>query len=263
MTTRSSKVGTGPRIGRSLAVSSLTGALLASAPIVALLVIIPALSGQPLLAQEGSFPFEGAVGIRVTPTDVRLDSLEADLDLTMYTRVGPYPSSYAGFPTAGFPAIDYGDGSTLPTATLVLASSGGGPGGSNVYRNLASFTHTYPSRGVYTVTAATYCTFCVRSAATYFPAGSPNNPTSYTSFDYVPQTVIGNLAGRYGYSGTTSFPFFSSYSVRYLVTYYLAVTNTARIDLQNALDIPTTSTWGLALLGGLLLLSGVAVLRHA
>lgn len=51
--------------------------------------------------------------------------------------------------------------------------------------------------------------------------------------------------------------------MRYVVTCYPAVTNTAQVDFRHSLDIPTTSTWGLALLGGLLLLSGVAVLRHA
>lgn len=253
MTTRSIDPGTGPRPAKLLPTTWLCAAL----------VLLLGLAGQPLAAQEGGPLLTGAVGIRVTPTAVRPDALEADLDLTMYTRVGPYPSTYAGVPYFGLPAIDYGDGSTLPSTTLVLASSGGGPGGSNVYKNLASFTHTYPSHSAFTVTAASYCTFCARIQYALFPQGSPVPPTFSYSYDYIPQTVIGNLAGKYVYSGTTPVFFFSSYSVRYLTTYYAAVTNTALVDLRSVLEVPTTSAWGLALLGGLLLLSGLAVLRHA
>jgi len=200
-----------------------------------------------------------AVGIRVTATELRPALLEADFDLTWYTRVGPYPSTVAGLPTTGFPALDYGDGSTLPTTTLALVSSGGGPGGSNVYRNLASFTHTYPATGSYTVTGASFCTYCLRSQFVYFPPGTPAPATFTNSYDYVPQTVVGNLAGTYVYSGTVNL---SDYSVRYLVTYYLAVTNTTRVVLANTLEVPTASTWGLVALGALLLASGLLVLRR-
>ncbi len=250
MTKRSGDLGTG-----LLAARHLSGAWICAA-----LVLFLGVGGHPLVAQEGG-PLGPAVGIRVTPTDVRPDVLEADLDLTWYTRVGPYPTTLAGLPTFGFPAIDYGDGSTLPSTTLVLASSGGGPGGSNVYRNLASFTHTYPGQGLFTVTGASYCTACFKSQYAFFPIGSPVPTTFSYSYDYVPQTVVGNLAGRYTASATTLAG--DSFSVRYLLTGYLAVTNTAVVNLQNVLAVPATSTWGLALLGGLLLLSGVAVLRHA
>lgn len=202
-----------------------------------------------------------AVGIKVTVTEVRNATLEADMDLTWYTRVGPYPSTSAGYPYAGFPALDYGDGSTLSYTTLALASSGGGPGGSNVYRNLASFTHTYPSPGSYTITGASICTYCLRVQAVYFPTGSPPPATFTTSFDYVPQTVVGNLAGTYVYSGTTS-TFFNISSVRYMVTYYLAVSNTTQLELRGPFAVPTASTWGLAVLGALLALTGLFVLRR-
>ncbi|MGD2116112.1 MAG: hypothetical protein PVG07_13745 [Acidobacteriota bacterium] len=217
----------------------------------------------PLAAQEGPPSLGGTVGIKITATDVRSESLEADFDVTMYTRLFTYSTFPAGVPTFGLPAIDYGDGDTLPTTTLVLASAGGGPGGSNVYQNLASFTHTYPSPGPYTVTAAGYCTLCGRSEYTIFPAGSPGNPTYTGTFDLLPTMVIGNLAATTFFSGTTSLIFSPSYSVRYAVTLYYAVTNTTRIFLdQNILEIPTASTWGLAALGGLLLLSGLLVLRR-
>lgn len=217
----------------------------------------------PGAAQEGP-PGPGvlgpAVGIRVTPTDVRPQTLQADFDLTWYTRVGPYPTTVAGYPTAGFPALDYGDGSTVPSTTLVLASSGGGPGGSNVYRNLTSFTHTYPSPGVFTVTGASFCTACVRSQFVYFPTGTPAPNTFTGGVDYVPTIVVGNLAGTTVGSGTVGL---IDFSVRYVYTYYLAVTNTTQVDLRSILEVPTATPWALALLGGLLLLSGLAVLRQA
>jgi len=204
-------------------------------------------------------PLASGVGIRITPTDVRPETLQADFDLTVYTRVGPYSTTYAGVPTVGLPAIDYGDGSTLSTTTLFLASSGGGPGGSNVYKNLASFTHTYPARTTYSVTAASYCTGCLKSQYAFFSPGSPVPTTFTASYDYLPQTVIGNLAAKYSGSGTTSF---FDFSVRYVYTAYAAVTNTAQVDLRSVLDVPTATPWALALLGGLLLLSGLAVLRQ-
>jgi hypothetical protein len=210
-----------------------------------------------------AFPGEGlgpAVGIKVTVTDRRPAMLEADLDLTWYTRVGPYPSTTAGYPYAGFPALDYGDGDYVSYTTLALASSGGGPGGSNVYRNLASFTHTYPAPGSYTVTGASFCTYCVRSGYAFFPPGSPAPATFSYSYDYVPQTVVGNLAGTLVSSGTTYISFFSS-SVRYMLTYYLAVTNTTQVAF-NILEVPTASTWGLLALGALLALTGLVLLRR-
>ncbi len=212
----------------------------------------------PVEAQEPP-PIGPAVGIKVTATDVRPAQLEADFDLTWYTRTGPYSSTYAGYPYAGFPALDYGDGSTIPYTTLVLASSGGGPGGSNVYRNLASFTHTYANPGNYTVTGASICTACFRASVSIFDTASPTTPVSAYTLDYIPQTVVGNLAGSAVYSGTTTI--FEGYALRYLVTGYLAVTNTTRVSFS-VLDVPTASTWGLAALGGALLLTGLLVLRR-
>jgi len=210
-----------------------------------------------------AFPGGGlgpAVGIKVTVTDIRPEVLEADMDLTWYTRVGPYPSTTAGFPAAGFPALDYGDGVTVPYTTLALASTGGGPGGSNVYRNLASFTHSYPSTGVYTVTGASYCTYCFRTQYVFFPPGSPVPATFTASYDYVPTLVVGNLAGTLGGSGTTYLSFLET-SVHYLYTYYQAVTNTAQVALV-APEVPTVSTWGLIALGAVLTLCGLWLLRR-
>lgn len=211
-----------------------------------------------------AFPGPGlanGVGIRVSVAEERPNPLEADLDLTMYTRVGPYPSTFAGVPTYGFPALDYGDGDTLSSTYLVLASAGGGPGGSHVYRSTASFTHTYPASGIYTVTAASLCTACLRAEYTFLYPGGTTTSLGPTSIDFRPQTVVGNLAGTTTYAGTITTPF-GSYLVRFAVTYYQAVTNTAQVTLLRALEIPTASTWGLILLGIGLLVAGWIALRR-
>jgi len=222
--------------------------------VAALLVLVWA----PLSAALPRGGLGPAVGIKVTVTDVRSSLREADMDLTWYTRVGPYPSTTAGLPYAGYPALDYGDGSTVPYTTLALASSGGGPGGSNVYRNLASFTHTYPALGSYTVTGASFCTYCSHIQYVFFPPGSPAPTTFSFNYDYVPQTVVGNLAGTGSYSRYLRL---GDYSVHYLVTYYLAVTNTARVAF-NILEVPAASTWGLLALGALLAATGLVLLRR-
>ncbi len=225
------------------------------------LVVVACVGSLALsVVPAGAQSLSNGVGIKVTPTDVRPQNLEADFDLTWYTRVGPYPSTTAGSPAIGLPALDYGDGSTVPYTTLVLASSGGGPGGSNTYRNLASFTHTYPSAGSYTVRAGSFCTLCVRSQYVYFPAGSPVPSTFTGSIDYVPTTVVGNLAAKYSGSNTFYLSGLST-SVHYRYTYYAGISNTAQVVLQQAEAIPAASPWGLAILSGLLLLAGVAILR--
>jgi len=215
-------------------------------------------------AYAGEFiPLSSAIGIRVSVVDTRQALLEADLDLTMYTRYPTASPSYpAGTPYFGIPALDYGDGSTVPTTTLALASSGGGPGGSNVYRSLASFTHSYPLPLTYTVTAGMFCTACFRGSATYFPAGMPGSPVFSTVTDYLPTSVIGNLAARYSYQGTTPSYFFPSYSVRYQVTLYGAVTNTTQVDLSLPVQVPTLSQWGLVALAVSLLAGGLGLLRR-
>lgn len=218
-------------------------------------LLVAGLSAAPVAQAQ-------AVGIRVTVADVRPQVLEADLDLTAYTRTGGYSSVYAGVPPFGIAALDYGDGGTLPTTTLALASPGGGPGGSHVFRSLASFTHTYPAAGAYTVRTGIFCYYCFRGAYTVFPPGSPGYPVFSTSYDYVPTSLIGNLAATYVFSGT----YLSSdlsYSLRYLVTLYGAVTNTAQVVLRQAVvEVPATSTWGLILLGVALAGTGLFALRR-
>ena len=63
--------------------------------VVVLGLALAAVSLAPARAQERP-PVSGAVGIRVTPSNVDPDTLSADFDLTMYTRYGTYPSALAG-----------------------------------------------------------------------------------------------------------------------------------------------------------------------
>lgn len=210
--------------------------------------------------------FGGAVGIRVTPSNVDPTALSADLDLTMYTRFYSFPSlrnSQAGVTVPALPALDYGDGSSIPTTTLLLASPTGGPGGSAVWRSAGSFSHSYPAPGDYTVRAAMPCVACEHVSAVFFPPGSPAPTTFTSSYDYAPATVIGNLAATSQYSATTP-TLFSDYSVRYRVTTWAAVTNTALVSLPapvSADDIPTLHPAVIALLGFLLASAGWWVLR--
>lgn len=243
----------GKRSGRApllLPALALALACLAGAP--------PATAG--IIEEPG---LSDTVGIRVSVTDLRPEVLEADLDLTMYTRF-PYASSTypAGAPTFGVPALDYGDGSTVPTTPLALASSGGGPNGSNVYRSLTSFTHTYPVPDQFTVTAGMFCTLCGRSDYVLFNTGSPVPDTFTDSFDLLPTSVIGNLAARTEFGDTLQIG--PSTSVRYQATVYYAVTNTTQVDLRRpaVIEIPTLSEWGLIALSAALMLLGLGWLRR-
>lgn len=212
------------------------------------------------ISEPGPLPLSDTVGIRVTVTDLRPQLLEADLDLTMYTRFPIASPTYpAGVPTFGVPALDYGDGATVSTTPLALASSGGGPNGSNVYRSLSSFTHTYPAPGSFTVTAGMFCTLCGRSDYVIFPAGSPVPATFTASYDLLPTSVIGNLTARTSFGDT--FQIGPSTSVRYAATVYYAVTNTTRLSLPLT-AIPTTTEWGLIGMAVLLMTSGLVWLRR-
>lgn len=212
------------------------------------------------------------VGIRLTVSNVDPTLRSADFDLTMYTRglgplIGP-STAFAGalFFTTTYPAIDYGDGSVLTSATLGLTNSGGGPGGSSVYRTLASFTHTYPAgttNATFIARTAMNCVACFRSSYVFFPTGSPPPATFTQTTDLVPPNVIGRFAGTLAYSGTTTTTSgepTTTTSVRYKFTYYPVVTNTAVVSFLKV--IPTASEWGLITFGAVLLVAGLVLMRR-
>ena len=208
------------------------------------------------------------VGLRVVVSSLDPALRTADLDVVMYTRgLGPRTTTPSGARVArigstarGYPAIDFGDGSTIPVATLALTSTGGGPGGSNVYRSPVSFRHTYPSSTTFEARAAMPCAGCFRGSYVVFPAGSPPPGTFTAMFNFRPANIVGSLPLRLTFAGTAYNSFISN-SVRYQSTSYPVVTNSAQVVFGP--DIPTVSTWGLLALGLLLLGSGLALIRRS
>lgn len=224
----------------------------------------PAPGARDAPGKGGAPPSGNTVGIRVTVSNVDVAMRSADLDLTAYTRgYGPNGAAgaYAGVPMLGYPALDFGDGSTLPYATLGLTNSGGGPGGSNVYRSLASFSHTYPPAGAATARAAIACVGCFRISYVLFPPGSPPPATFTAISDRRPTSVIGDQPLRLDYTAT-SYNSFLSTSIRYASAYYPVVTNTVEVFRASVLEIPTASSWGLIALGAALLGAGLVSLRR-
>lgn len=218
---------------------------------------------------SGALPVSNTVGLRITASNVDMELRAADFDLTAYTRgYGPNTVTSGGATVAnlgstffGYPALDFGDGNTVAAATLGLANPGGGPGGSNVYRGLASFSHTYPGPGTFTVRTAMPCVGCFQSSYVVFPAGSPVPNDFSQTIDFRPTNVIGNQPLRLTYAGTTYSPALSA-SIRFSARVYPVVTNTAQVLLGSVLDVPTTSTWGLFLLGAILIAAGLVHLRR-
>lgn len=238
--------------------------LVTSLVLVASAAAAPEARDRGVAETRGPLPVSNTVGIRVTVSNVDVAMRSADLDLTVYTRgYGPNGAAgaYAGVPMLGYPALDFGDGSTLPSATLALTDLGGGPGGSNVYRSLASFSHTYPATGAATARAAVSCVGCFRLSYVLFPPGSPAPAAFTATSDRRPTSVIGNLPLRLDYAGT-SYNAFLSTSVRYASAYYPVITNTAPVFLPSVLEIPTASSWGLIALGASLLGAGIIALRR-
>lgn len=228
------------------------------------LLAVPAAEAQTL---------PGAVGIRVSASNVDEVTNSADLDMTMYTR-GLGPSGLAGRPSyyAALPALDFGDGSTIPTLTLALSSTipalgtevAGGVGGpTTVYRTLASLSHSYPAAADYTATAGMACVFCVQSSYVFFPPGSPPPPTFTATGNFLPATLVGNLVAPVTSSATAYISALGT-SVRFAATYFLGVSNTTQVPLGTVvLEVPTASEWGLGALGALLLLAGLALVRRS
>lgn len=229
-------------------------------PALALLIAASWLFPAEAVEAQGA---QGKVGIRITTSNVDAEMLSADFDLTMYTR-GYGPMGTAGRPTyyADLPALDYGDGSTIPTLTLAFASSvptTGVIGTTTVYRSLASLSHTYPAPDDYVATAGMACVACFRSSYVFFPPGSPPPETFTAEFDRLPDPLIGNLVAPNRTEGTAYITALGT-SVRFLATYFPGVSNTATLPFgQVVLEVPTASQWGLGAFGALLLALGLGL----
>jgi len=231
----------------------------------ALLAVIVTLAWPaPARGQEPA-PYH-VVGIKATVTGTDPLANQADLDVTVYvSSTDSYPFTYLGFPYSPFnlPAIDYGDGNTLSSTTLPLASPGGGPNGTNVYRNAVSFHHTYPGPGNYTVRVNSNC--CVGFQGTFkvLYTPSPTTPVLSTTYDTIPTIITGNPAATTRYAGTYTPTEAPSYRLVYSYYGLLALSNTVPVRLVfPVLKVPTASATALLALGIALLATGTWLLRR-
>lgn len=188
------------------------------------------------------------------------------------------------------PGIDYGDGQTVPAATLpTLASSTTTSGGGlrRVFRG--SFTHMYGDAATpHTLRVASACcptttaepphTGQIATAAAYplrlafelaaSITASYRGVSSYRTIYHSP----GSETTPYGSGSSTFGPYpFSTYvtSLTYATTLTtlgapVQLFNTAQVAaLASIVEVPTASTWGLLALAGLLAGAGALLLRRA
>ena len=111
----------------------------------------------------------GVVGIKPTVTNLDAGTLTADIDVTEnILGVSPNTHSYIG--TAHYPAVEWGDGATLYTATVPFVASG------PTVQYRGSFSHTYPGTGPYTVTVHSTC--CATISGTGTTTGNRIGPAT-------------------------------------------------------------------------------------
>lgn len=194
-----------------------------------------------LVAPSASFANHVA-GVKATVTNVDVNSLQVDLDVTEYYDgfALPYATAYIGSSGSIYtylPAISWGDGGVLspqayPNGIPIVATSvtiQGFPGTYHIYRG--SFSHVYANEGNYQVTVASVC--CA----------------GYTGSNV---TITGN-------------PLITS---SYKSPYVNNITNTVTVDFANQgpeesiLAIPTLSKTSLLLLAGALAFAGLLLLRR-
>ena len=178
----------------------------------------------------------------------------------------------------GLPAIDYGDGVSVPATTLPLLSSAstGGGGTRRVFRG--SFTHTYGAPGDYTVRVASAC--CPGTGTTPY-AGTPVTAGAYPAIFRLTYSVQlrYNLTGSYSIryinstvpststlgplpapSGTVTYD--STYT--YPITtpgYPIQMIGSAFVPGLSTVEVPLSSG-GLLALASLLALAGLLALRR-
>ena len=152
-----------------------------------LLVLLLVFALCPLAAEASHIS-----GIRITQTGI--SELTVDVDVTGFYTTGSTESTmYLGTYYNQVPAIDWGDGSTVPrygygpsTGIPLVATStvvNGIP--ARAYRG--SFTHTYAAPGNYTISANTSC--CPQTTPTYtLVSGTILTTTISTSGPFGPTT---------------------------------------------------------------------------
>jgi hypothetical protein len=179
----------------------------------------------------------------------------------------------------GLPAIDYGDGVTVPATTVPMVSSAttGGGGIRRVFRG--TFTHTYATPGDYTVRVASACcpgtgtTPDTGSAVTfgaypgvlsYLYAFNVNyNVTGSSSFRVINSTVPStNTYGPYAVSPGT-YTYTSAFTTPLSTLGRPAqMVNSATVPGLAVMEVPISSG-GLLFLASLLALAGWFVLRRS
>jgi hypothetical protein len=187
------------------------------------------------------------------------------------------------------PAVDFDDGSTIPTTSLTLSSSTVLPTGNmqRVFRG--SFSHTYGDAGNYTIrvatpccpntyygaqitsptygTAATFNAYPVRfTVASYFQAYFASFDfylyRTYVAYDFPLGTTSTFGTTTLTYSAGTIRQGFSSHDITLNTPGYVgALMATTAADLS-VLEVPTASGYALLALALLLAAAGIALLRR-
>ena len=247
--------------------------------------------------------FGAAVGIRVSSVMTDDETAEATFDLTVFATDAPVelelgqlldrtitatyvtvlPDNYglgsvnyrvvlgarSDLNTYPHPALNFGDGDTLPSATLPLQGSTTISGSNLFAYRLGALSHTYPGGGTYTL------------RATVGPDGGPLPGLGPASMVDV---VTGNgLSGDltnvfsayrqvfptsapttpvYSFAGTSVFNYPDT--LRYITAQQqLTITDDGVIpDSDFAFDVPTLGTWAMMALATLLAGSGLILLRR-
>lgn len=244
---------------------------------ITLMVLVLALVATPIFGFTAGRP----TGLRVTVDSIDATTFTADLSVTM-TTTGTSPIGTIGSPV-GFlgnrwsfqytffgttvtnryvwinpsaPAIDFGDGSSVPSTTLTMVT----PGPPNVYTG--SFMHTYPGEGNYDLRVGACRIIGPTSAVTPPAAGYGNLATVGTA------TTVNFLLY---YLPTFTSP--NYISANFVSPFVIGITNgvgqTAgggfggiTIAGPAVTDIPTANEVGLLLLALMLAAGGVVLMRR-
>lgn len=229
-------------------------------------------------------PYSGTTTTRTAPHNAGTNRY---ISTYTYSTIVRYDLRYHVVGDGAVPAIDFGDGQTVPATTLpTLATSTTTVGGAvrRVFRG--SFTHMYadqtmphtirvasapnPTGGTpftgQSLTAAAYPFHASTQVQTHFTASIRSTygyRTIYHSSGSNSTTV--NTRGPYANGPSPVFTTSNSYSNSgtFGTTGYPAqLVNTARVPGLAVIQVPAASSWGLLLLVGLLALTGaVLILR--
>lgn len=246
--------------------------------------------------------FAAAVGIRVSSVTTDEETAEATFDLTVFATNAPVElmlgelldrtitatyvtvlPDYYGLGSVNYrvvlgarsdwntyphPVLNFGDGDTLPSATLPLQGTTTISGGSLFSYRLGALSHTYPGDGTYTLRAT---------------VGPDGGPLPGLGLANTVNVVTGNgLSGDltnvfsvyrqvfptsapatpvYSFAGTSVFNYPDT--LRYITAQQaVTITGGGIPDAQFALDVPTLGTWAMMALAALLAGSGLILLRR-